>query len=207
MVSPWEGFRVIPLVIIDEANSINPLMDALEKAGLSVIEIALRSEAALEAISIASKRSGFLVAAGTVNTPGQVSSAIAAGAVFGLSPASSEKVLDEVERNNWPFVPAIATPTEAQRMLLRGYSDLKVYPLDLLGGAKFLNALSSVMPQVRMIPSGGVSEANLASLLEQPNVIAVSGSWIAPRKLIAEKKFDEITRRAATALKIANGDG
>lgn len=206
MTQPWQGSRLIPLVVIDEPSSVNPLLDAFEKAGLLIVEIGLRSEAALEAISIASRRDGFTVAAGTLNSPQNVKDAIAAGASFGLSPGSSEQLLDEVEKNNWPFIPAAATLTEAQQLVNRGFVDLKIYPLDLLGGAKFLSAISAVMPTVRMIPSGGVTEENLKNLLAQQNVIGVSGSWIAPRNLIAAKDFEEITKRAARAIKIANGN-
>ena len=206
-LQPWSGFRLVPLVVLDNAEDVNPVMDALQAGGISIIEIALRTEAALSAITIAAARNDFVVAAGTLTDPELVPAAITAGASFGLSPASQDSVLDRAQQENWPFIPAIGTVSEAQRMLDRGLSHLKVFPADLVGGEKFLTVLASVMPNLKALPSGGISESNLRSYLSQPNVFAVSGSWIAPRNLIADKQFDEIRARAMRASEIAQNNG
>lgn len=205
--TPWHGHVVIPLVVVDRADDVNQVMDALLAGGISIIEIALRNPAALEAIKIASARGDFTVAAGTVTSNDLVTKAIDAGAVFGLSPASQESVLDLAQNKNWPFLPGIATPSEASLMQDRGLSYVKVYPTDLLGGEKFLDAISQVLPSLQLLPSGGVNELNFASLLAKPNVFAVSGSWIASKTDIAERNFTQITKRASRALDLATGNG
>jgi 2-dehydro-3-deoxyphosphogluconate aldolase/(4S)-4-hydroxy-2-oxoglutarate aldolase len=181
-------------------------MDALLAGGISILEIALRTPAALEAIKIASARGDFTVAAGTVTSSELVSKVIDAGANFGLSPAAQDSVLNAARDRQWPFLPGIATPSEAARMADRGLSHVKVYPTDLIGGEKFLDALAQVMPSLQLLPSGGVSEQNLASLLSRKNVFAVSGSWIATKTDISAQKFNQITERASKALELANGN-
>lgn len=203
---PWDGHLVIPLVVIDKADDVNLLMDALLAGGISIIEIALRTPAALDAIRIASKRGDFKVAAGTVTTSELVAKAIDAGADFGLSPAAQDGVLNAAQDSKWPFLPGIATASEAARMSDRGLSHLKVYPTNLLGGEKFLEALVQVMPSLQLLPSGGVSEQNLARLLSIANVFAVSGSWIATKSDISQQNFGQITERAIKALELASGN-
>ena len=204
---PWDGHRIIPLVVIERADDVNAVMDSLLAGGISIIEIALRTPAALEAIKIASARSEFKVAAGTVTSSELVSRAIDAGADFGLSPASQEDVLDSAQTKNWPFLPGIATPSEAARMVDRGLSHVKAFPTDLIGGEKFLDAVAQVLPKLKILPSGGVNEQNLASLLAKPNVFAVSGSWIASKTDISQRNFTQITERASRALDLATGNG
>lgn len=203
---PWDGHLVIPLVVVDRADDVNLLMDALLAGGISIIEIALRTPAALDAIRIASKRTEFKVAAGTVTSTELVAKAIDAGADFGLSPAAQDSVLTAAQDNKWPFLPGIATASEAARMADRGLNHLKVFPTDLLGGEKFLQALSQVIPSLQLLPSGGVSEQNLARLLSLGNVFAVSGSWIATKSDISQQNFGQITERATKALELARGN-
>lgn len=204
--TPWHGHLIIPLVVIERADAVNAVMDALLAGGITNIEIALRTPAALEAIKIASARGDFTVAAGTVTSIELVAKALDAGADFGLSPASQDAVLDAAQDSKWPFLPGIATPSEALRMKDRGLSHVKVYPTDLLGGEKFLDAISQVIPRLQLLPSGGVNELNLVSILSKPNVFAVSGSWIATKTDILEGNFGQITERASRALKLARGN-
>jgi 2-dehydro-3-deoxyphosphogluconate aldolase/(4S)-4-hydroxy-2-oxoglutarate aldolase len=182
-------------------------MDALSAGGIGVIEIGLRTEAAMEAIEIAVKEETMVVAAGTVRTQQQVHDVLAAGVAFGISPSSSKSMMSAALDEGLPLIPAVATLTEAQGVLDMGFTDLKTYPTDLLGGTKFLRAIGAVMNEIRLMPAGGVTEENLASYLSEPNVFGVSGSWIAHRDLIAKKDFAEITRRAAKAIEIANQNG
>jgi 2-dehydro-3-deoxyphosphogluconate aldolase/(4S)-4-hydroxy-2-oxoglutarate aldolase len=204
---PWVGSRVIPLVVIDKADEIHFVMDALLAGGISVIEIGLRTDSALDAIKQAVGAQKMVVAAGTVRTSDQVRKVQDAGVAFGISPSSSESMMDTALNVGLPFIPAIATLTEAQVALDRGFTDLKAYPTDLLGGEKFLRSVGAVMSEVRLIPAGGVSEQNLSSYLSEKNVLAVSGSWMASRDLIAARDFEEITKRATRAQEIANVNG
>lgn len=202
---PWTGFRIVPLVVLEKSDDVGFVMDALLEGGISVIEIGLRTEAALEGIKKAVAMDKMVVSAGTVRTSEQVYQVQDAGVAFGISPSSSKDMMDTALDVGLPLIPAIATLTEAQLALDLGYIDLKTYPTDLLGGEKFLRAVGAVMPEVRLLPAGGVNEQNLASYLGEPNVFAISGSWIAHRDLIAARDFAEITRRAQRAMEIANG--
>lgn len=202
---PWTGFRIVPLVVIENSDDVGFVMDALLEGGISVIEIGLRTEAALEAIRKAVSLEKMVVAAGTVRTSEQVYQVQDAGVSFGISPSSSVDMMETALDVGLALIPAIASLTEAQVALDLGYVDLKTYPTDLLGGEKFLRAVGAVMPEVRLLPAGGVNQQNLASYLSEPNVFAISGSWIAHRDLIAARDFGEITNRAKKALEVANG--
>lgn len=201
---PWDGHRIVPMVVLEEAKSVTRVMEALLQGGITVIEIGLRTPVALEAIAIAAKQGGMTVAAGTVTRADQVIRAIDAGASFGLSPSSTQPVMDAVLAANWPFLPAIATLTEANHALDQGFTHQKLYPADLLGAEKFARSIAAVLPDVQLLPSGGVTESNLLSYLGEPNVFAVTGTWIAPRALIAAGDYTEIANRARKASEIAS---
>jgi 2-dehydro-3-deoxyphosphogluconate aldolase/(4S)-4-hydroxy-2-oxoglutarate aldolase len=132
-----------------------------------------------------------------------VSSAADAGADFGLAPFSPRAVLDSAQEMGWPFIPAVATISEANYMLERGLTSLQLFPANLLGGLRFLSAISSVLPQVEFLSSGGVDESNLERYLESSKVFGVWGTWIAPRQLILDGNFEEIRERAFRAMVIA----
>lgn len=204
---PWDGARIVPMVVLDEAHSVTGVIEALLLGGISVIEIGLRTPVALEAIAIAAEHGGITVAAGTLTRPEQVGHAIDAGASFGLAPSSTRPVMEAALAANWPFVPAIATVTEAHSALDKGFTFQKVYPADLLGAEKFARSIAAVLPEIKLLPSGGVSESNLENYLREPNVFAVTGSWIAPRELISAGDFGEIARRALRASDIASSRG
>jgi 2-dehydro-3-deoxyphosphogluconate aldolase/(4S)-4-hydroxy-2-oxoglutarate aldolase len=204
---PWDGARIVPMVVLDDAHSVTGVIDALLLGGISVIEIGLRTPVALEAIAIAAEHGGITVAAGTLTRPEQVGHAIDAGASFGLAPSSRHPVMEAALAANWPFVPAIATVTEAHSALDRGFAFQKVYPADLLGAEKFARSVGAVLPEIKLLPSGGVSESNLENYLREPNIFAVAGSWIAPRELISAGDFSEIARRALRAGDIASARG
>jgi 2-dehydro-3-deoxyphosphogluconate aldolase/(4S)-4-hydroxy-2-oxoglutarate aldolase len=204
---PWDGSRVVPVVVVDEAKTVTGGIDALLLGGISVIEIALRTPVALDAIARATQHGGITVAAGTLTRAPHVQQAIDAGATFGLAPSSSPSVMEAALTAKWPFVPGIATVTEAQNALDRGFTFQKLYPADLLGAEKFARSIGAVLPDIKLLPSGGVTEANLATYLGEPNIFAVTGSWIAPREVIAAGDFAEITRRAKSATALASAHG
>lgn len=202
---PWNGSKIVPLVVIDDPKDTEPLVNALLHGGLSVIEIGLRTPKALDALKIAAGLGTIKVAAGTITSVAQLVRVIDAGAEFGISPAWSDPVMAEVRKTDFPFIPGVATVAEALKALEHGYNHQKLYPADLLGAEKFAKSLAAVLPEISLLPSGGVSEQNLRTYLAEPNVFAVSGSWIAPRTLLQEKNFGEIAIRAARAVELANG--
>lgn len=196
---PWVGHQILPLVVVDDAKNVLPVIEALAHGGLSVIEIALRTPAALHAIEMAANHGNVTVAAGTVTSADHVKHAIDAGASFGLAPSSSLSVMEACQAANWPFIPGIATVSEAHSARDKGFEFQKAYPADLLGAEKFARSIHHTLPEIMLLPSGGVTQSTMEAYLREPNVFGVSGSWIAPRDLIANGDFAEISRRAREA--------
>lgn len=198
--------RVVPVAVIDKTEDAIPLADALLAAGLDVIEVTFRTAAAPDAIrAITKAHPGMLVGAGTLLDVNQVRQAKDAGAKFGVAPGLNPTVVKASLDAGMPFVPGVATASDVERGLELGCKFQKLFPADVLGGVKLLKAFAGPYGHtgVKFIPLGGVNAANMAEYLALPNVAAIGGSWIVDKKLIAEKKFGEITALTKAALAIA----
>ena len=192
------GNRVIPVVVIDDAELAVPLAECLLEAGLQSIEVTLRTPAAVDAIDrIARDVPGMIVGAGSIRRPEQVDEVLRAGAKFGVSPGATGSLLKAVDKAGLPFVPGAATASEMMRNLQRGYRLQKFFPAEQSGGIRFLKAVGSPLPEVRFVPTGGIDAELAKDYLALPNVFAVGGSWIAPQELIARRDFDAIGRIAS----------
>jgi 2-dehydro-3-deoxyphosphogluconate aldolase/(4S)-4-hydroxy-2-oxoglutarate aldolase len=200
VLAALERSRVLPVVAVDDASVVGDLCASLLLGGIACIEITFRTHAAEEAIAAATQVEGMLVGAGTVLQAEQARAAAAAGAVFAVAPGCDDDVVDACEVLALPFFPGVATPTELGNALRRGRGTVKVFPAAQLGGPGFIRAVSATFPDARFIPTGGIGAESLASYLAVPSVLACGGSWIAERALIAERRFDEITRRARAAV-------
>lgn len=195
-----EKVGVVPVVVLDNAEDAIPVAEALREGGLSIIEVTLRTAAAPEAIRlIADEVSDVIIGAGTVLNAEQVGIAAGAGARFIVSPGLHDSVVAESKSLNLPLYPGVATATEAQAAWNMGLKALKFFPAGQAGGVPMLKALGSVFRDVRFMPTGGVSPANLADYLGLPSVIACGGSWLTPAKAIEAKDFATITRLAEEA--------
>jgi len=190
---------VVPVLVIDDAGLAADLARALVAGGLPVLEVTLRTPAALAAIAEMAKVPGGVVGAGTLLTPRDVELAKAAGAMFGVSPGATDRILDACEANELPLLPGAATATEVMRLLERGYLVQKFFPAATSGGVAALRAIGAPLAQVRFCPTGGVSLANAADFLALPNVLCVGGSWVAPPALVAAGDWAAITALAAGA--------
>ena len=190
---------VIPVLVVDDAAHAADLARALVKGGLPVLEVTLRTAAALDVIREMATVAGGIVGAGTLLTPKDVENAKAAGATFGVSPGATDLLLDACEANDLPLLPGIATSTEAMRLLERGYSVQKFFPAEANGGAPALKAIGSPLPQISFCPTGGVSLKNANSYLSLSNTLCVGGSWVAPKNLVDAGDWDAITALAAEA--------
>jgi 2-dehydro-3-deoxyphosphogluconate aldolase/(4S)-4-hydroxy-2-oxoglutarate aldolase len=187
-------------VVIDDANSAVDVALALLEAGIDAIEVTLRTGAALRAIErIARSVAPMTVGAGTVLTPNQLRQAQDAGARFALSPGCTRPLLDAACTANVPFVPGVATPSEAMMAAEAGFELLKCFPAEPLGGPAVLRAWSAALPHLRWCPTGGITAQNLGDYLQLPQVAMVGGSWIAPPTLIANKAWADITHLARLA--------
>jgi len=197
------GARIVPVVVIDDVDTAVPLAECLLGAGLRVIEVTLRSDAGLKAIElIVASVPDMVVGAGSIRQAEQVEAVSEAGAKFGVAPGATGRLLKAAERVRLPFVPGAATPSEMLWLLQRGYTLQKFFPAELLGGIPFLKATGAPIPEVRFMPTGGISVANAADYLALNNVISVGGSWITPAELLAAHDFDAISRLASAAARL-----
>lgn len=199
VIERLEGVRILPVLTVTEPASAAPICRALLAGGIPCVEIALRTDAALEAIAQASAIEGLLVGAGTVLEPTQVDAAARAGARFAVAPGLSEQTVLAARELRLPFFPGIATPSEIERALQLGRRVVKVYPASLLGGPEFLRAVSAPYPGVRFIPTGGINPATLREYLDVPAVLACGGSWLFDRHALAAGRFDVVEQRAREA--------
>ncbi|MGR3290060.1 MAG: bifunctional 4-hydroxy-2-oxoglutarate aldolase/2-dehydro-3-deoxy-phosphogluconate aldolase [Paracoccaceae bacterium] len=195
-----ERAPVIPVMVIDDAGTARALAEALVAGGLPVLEVTLRTPAALDAIREMAKVKGGVVGAGTLLTPKDVRAAKDAGALFGVSPGSTDKLLQACEDENLPLLPGAATASEAMALLERGYTIQKFFPAEASGGAPALKAIGAPIPQVSFCPTGGVTPQNAPEYLALANTLCVGGSWVAPKSLVQAGDWaaiEELARLAA----------
>lgn len=190
---------VVPVLVIDDASKAEGLAKALIAGGLPALEVTLRTPAALEAIAEMAKVQGGVVGAGTLLTADDVEAAKLAGAVFGVSPGATDRLLDACEANDLPLLPGAATSTEVMRLLERGYTMQKFFPAEANGGAKALKAIGAPLPKVKFCPTGGITLENAHDYLSLANTICVGGSWVAPANFVRAGDWAAITALAAEA--------
>jgi len=194
---------VMPVIEIDDATLAMPLVEALMAGGINVVEITLRTPQALDAIKAVAGVTGLHVGAGTLLTAQDVANAKQAGATFGVSPGSTAELIASCKSESLAFLPGAATPSEVANLSSHGFEVQKFFPAEAAGGVAMLKAISGPMQDIKFCPTGGVSPKNATDYLSLPNVICVGGSWIASRKLIADKAWDEIAANAQAASSLA----
>jgi 2-dehydro-3-deoxyphosphogluconate aldolase / (4S)-4-hydroxy-2-oxoglutarate aldolase len=195
--------RIVPVVVIHDAERAVPLAEALLAGGLNVIEITFRTPASEEAVArVAAAFPKMIVGAGTLLTSAQVIRARDVGAKFGVAPGFNPAVVATAREVGLPFVPGVLTPTEVEAALAQGCTTLKFFPASLMGGVEMLRALAGPYSQAgaKFIALGGITPSNMIEYLQLPVVAAVGGSWIVEPRLIAGDDWSEITRRASDAL-------
>ena len=190
---------VIPVLVVEDAGKARPLAEALVAGGLPVLEVTLRTPAALEAIRAMAEVPGGHVGAGTLISAEDVRAAKAAGATFGVSPGATDALLAACEEEGLPLLAGAATASEAMRLLAQGYDMLKFFPAEASGGAAALKALGGPLPQISFCPTGGVSPGNAGEYLKLGTVPCVGGSWIAPADLVAAGDWGAIEAKAREA--------
>ena len=190
---------VIPVLVVDDVAVAEPLAKALVAGGLPVLEVTLRTSAALDVISAMAEVKGGIVGAGTLLTPQDVRDAKAAGARFGVSPGATDALLQACEDHDLPLLPGAATASEAMALLERGYTVQKFFPAAAAGGPSALAAIGGPIPQVRFCPTGGVTPDNAGDYLALPNTLCVGGSWVAPKESVAASDWAAIEKLAKSA--------
>ncbi|QFZ17472.1 bifunctional 4-hydroxy-2-oxoglutarate aldolase/2-dehydro-3-deoxy-phosphogluconate aldolase [Saccharothrix syringae] len=194
---------VIPVVVVDDAEHAVPLARALLRGGVRVIELTLRTPAALAAIErVAAEVPEIVIGAGTVTRPEHAEQAAKAGAAFLVTPGSTDRVLDAAEDTGLPFLPGAATVSEAMRLAERGLTALKFFPAEAAGGVDYLKSIGGPLPGLRFCPTGGITPGSAPRYLALPNVGCVGGSWLAPKDALAAGDWDRVEElaRAASAL-------
>ncbi|MEZ5740758.1 MAG: bifunctional 4-hydroxy-2-oxoglutarate aldolase/2-dehydro-3-deoxy-phosphogluconate aldolase [Burkholderiaceae bacterium] len=188
---------VIPVILLDRATDAVPLARALLAGGVRVLEITLRTAAALEAIGLVREQCPeAIVGAGTVRSPAELAAAHAAGAQFIVSPGLTAAVSRAAAEAGLPLLPGAVTASEIMQAMDLGHRLLKFFPASAVGGPAALRALASPFADVNFCPTGGIDPANAADYLGLPNVRCVGGSWLTPRKLIDAGAWDQITALA-----------
>lgn len=199
---------IIPVLVVEDAARAADLGRALIRGGLPVLEVTLRSDAALDAIAEMSRLEGGHVGAGTILTPRDVQDAVEAGATFGVSPGATDRLLDAAREAELPLLPGAATASEVMALLERGFHVQKFFPAEASGGAPALRAFAGPLPQVSFCPTGGVSPGNAADYLSLPNVLCAGGSWVAPADKVAAGDWagiEALARDAAALPRRATG--
>ena len=193
---------IVPVLVIHDLSDAIPLARALLSGGLGVIEVTLRTEAAIEAVKAMSTLPGCVVGVGTLLSEEDVLAAVDAGARFGVSPGTTEKLMAACEHNGLPLLGGIATMSEMMRLHERGYNLAKFFPAEASGGAVALKAFAGPMPGFHFCPTGGVNPGNVKSYLELPNVLCAGGSWLAPPEHVESGNWSEIENLAKQASKL-----
>jgi 2-dehydro-3-deoxyphosphogluconate aldolase / (4S)-4-hydroxy-2-oxoglutarate aldolase len=197
LIEKARAVTVIPVMVIERVEDAVPLAKALAAGGLTMLEITLRSDAALAAIrEIKNNVAGVEVGAGTVLDAAQWREAEDAGATFMVSPGLTESLATAAAKSKVPLLPGVATSSEIMIAREHGFRFLKFFPAEQAGGVNMLAAFGGPFLDVVFCPTGGVSPGNAASYLKLKNVVCVGGSWVAPKDLVAKQDWNGITALA-----------
>ena len=196
---------VMPVVVIADADDAVPTARALLAGGIRVIELTLRTPAALEAIErVATEVPDIVVGAGTVTAPEHAKQAGDAGAAFLVTPGCTDRVLDAAFDTGLPFLPGTSTVSEAMRLAERGLTALKFFPAEASGGIAYLSSIGGPLPGLRFCPTGGITVRSAPDYLALPNVGCIGGSWLTPKDVLAAKDFGRIEGLAREAAALRN---
>ncbi|NNE07215.1 MAG: bifunctional 4-hydroxy-2-oxoglutarate aldolase/2-dehydro-3-deoxy-phosphogluconate aldolase [Gemmatimonadetes bacterium] len=192
--------RAIPVLVIEHLEDAVPLAKALCQGGLPVLEVTLRTDVAEDSIAAISEGvPEAIVGAGTILTVSDITAAERAGSRFLVSPGAGPALLEAIAECRTPFLPGIATPSEAMTLLERGIEHMKFFPAEAAGGVSMLRSIGGPLPGLRFCPTGGITPANASDYLALENVLCVGGSWMAPAKLVRAKRWNDIAALAREA--------
>ena len=194
--------KVIPIVQVEETRHAVPLAETLFNAGISIIEVVLRTPNSLEAIREIVNNTSCMVGAGSIITLADAVKAKEAGASFAVSPGSTFELVDACIDMDFPYLPGAVTGSEMMKLADKGITFLKFFPAEPSGGIPYLKSIMGPLPHLRFCPTGGVCEKNFIQYLNLGNIPCVGGSWIAPPELINEAKWTEVSANAQRSLQM-----
>lgn len=205
MKDRFRNTGVIPVVVLNDDNNAVNLVRAMYEGGIDIAEVTFRTEAAASSIKkISEEVPEVLVGAGTIINLEQCKRAIEVGAKFIVCPGISEDVIRYCQEHDVLVIPGCVTPSEIMKCLELGVDTVKFFPASSFGGLKTIKALAAPFKQVKFMPTGGISTANLEEYLSCEAILACGGSWICADKLVEEGKFNEISELCKEARKIVN---
>ncbi len=196
---------ILPVLTIHTPEHAVPLANALHAGGIHTVEVVLRTPAAPESVELIKKEVPEVhIGIGTIVTVEQMHWAKEIGAVFTVSPGSTEALLHAAKDLELPFLPGVVTASEVMRAHELGYEAMKLFPANLAGGSKALKNFGALFPQISFCPTGGVNQDNLAEFASLSNVIAIGGSWLAPQSMMEAGDWQGITKLAEQAIDTFN---
>jgi 2-dehydro-3-deoxyphosphogluconate aldolase/(4S)-4-hydroxy-2-oxoglutarate aldolase len=196
---------VVAVLVVDQAEDAVPLAKTLVEAGIDIMELTLRTPAALEALRLVREEvPQMMCGIGTILTPEQVKQVVETGAAFGVAPGMNRRVVEEALRAGLPFAPGVATPSDIETALEYECRILKFFPAESCGGMPYLKSMAAPYGHLglRFMPLGGINAGSMKAYLVHPMVLALGGSWIAPRDLIQKKDWKTIHKNAREAREI-----
>lgn len=200
IIEQLKSYKVVPVVVLNKLEDTLPNVGALVKGGLPVAEITFRTACAADAIKLACETyPDALIGAGTVINAEQCEQAIACGSKFIVSPGLAPAVAEVCKKHGVPYLPGVVTPTEVIQAIDLGLTTLKFFPASNFGGLKTIKALTAAFPQIKIMPTGGVSEDNILEFLAYDKIIACGGSWM------MKGTPEEIEAKTRSAVALVNG--
>ncbi len=197
---------IIPVITVKNPEKAVKLVSAIEKGGLTCVEIAFRTKEAPAVLkTIRESLPEIIAGAGTVLTVDDASAAVSAGAQFIVSPGFTAELAGWCAGKNIPFFPGVDSPSQIQNALSCGLSILKFFPADIKGGTKMLKAMQGPFQSVQFIPTGGINTENLGEYMRLPNVLAAGGSWLVPEEAVENSYWDKITDEVKKAVLAVHG--
>ena len=194
---------IIPVVVLNDVKDAEPLGQALMEGGLPAAEVTFRTDAAEESIRImAEKFPDMLVGAGTVLTIDQAERAVAAGAKFIVSPGFDPEIVQFCLDRDIPVCPGVQTPSEVIQAYKFGLDHVKFFPAENSGGLAMIKAVGAAFPNMKFMPTGGISASNVTEYLENSKIFCCGGSWMVKGDMIKAGEFDKIKEKVAEAAAI-----
>lgn len=193
--------RLLPVLTIHHVDDAVPMVTALTQGGVTVVEITLRTEAALAAITRIKEALPHLqVGAGTVKNPEQLRAVMDSGADFAVSPGSTPALAEVTRKSQFPFLHGTATPSDILFLYEQGFRAVKFFPAEINGGVRFLQSVYPLFPDLQFCPTGGVNLDNAQAYINCPNVPCIGGTWLVPAEAVQAKNWEAITALAKAAL-------
>ncbi|MBU2892608.1 bifunctional 4-hydroxy-2-oxoglutarate aldolase/2-dehydro-3-deoxy-phosphogluconate aldolase [Colwellia sp. D2M02] len=192
---------IVPVLVINKVEDALPIAEALLAADVKVLEVTLRTPAALDVISIIAKElPEAIIGSGTVTNRQQLQQSYDAGAKFAISPGLTKDLLQAGNESNIALIPGISSISELMDGADYGYDHLKFFPAEASGGVKAIQSIGGPFPDIRFCPTGGINLNNVRDYLALPNVVCCGGSWLVSNEIVNNKNWSEITQLANQAL-------